>query len=111
MSFGSHKSAAGQNTEVCGHGVLRHVELAGDFASRQAIRLVPYQQPKHVETCSLCERTKCGDCRFLFHISGLTDIQAMSILFFALCSHSQLRFNVRPLQRIVSKASNMPSQI
>jgi len=57
-TIGIIQPATGEDAEVCGHCVLRYVELTGDFARSQAMRFVPHQQAEHVEACSLCERAE-----------------------------------------------------
>jgi hypothetical protein len=57
MPLGSHQAGARQNAEVSRHCVLRHVELARDFARSHAIGLMPHQQAKDVEACALSKRT------------------------------------------------------
>ena len=37
------EASAGENAEVCRHGVLWHVELTGDFAGRHSNWFVPDQ--------------------------------------------------------------------
>ena len=57
-----------------GHGVLRHVEPAGDFARGHSVRFVAHQQPEHVEPCALSERAKRNDSRIIIHKSGIADM-------------------------------------
>ena len=42
------------------HGVLRNIELAGDFTRRQAVRLMPYQQAERLKAGRLSESRKGG---------------------------------------------------
>jgi hypothetical protein len=74
MAFGANQASACENAEVRRHGVLRHVELAGDFAGRQTSRFVADQQTEHIETRSLRQRTKRSDSRVVFHASSIADI-------------------------------------
>src|SRR3546814_16921529 len=52
MPFGSDKPGAREDAKVRRHGVLGDVELVGDFASGQPIRLVAHEKTEGVETRS-----------------------------------------------------------
>src|SRR3546814_12390829 len=74
MPFGSDKPGAREDAKVRRHGVLGDVELVGDFASGQPIRLVAHEKTEGVETRRLRERAESGNGRVIFHISSITDI-------------------------------------
>src|SRR3546814_20898430 len=74
MPFGSDKPGAREDAKVRRHGVLGDVELVGDFASGQPIRLVAHEKAEGVETRRLRERAASGHGRVIFHISSITDI-------------------------------------
>ncbi|GAA3277698.1 hypothetical protein GCM10020258_59680 [Sphingomonas yabuuchiae] len=48
IPFGADQAGARENAQVRRHGVLRHVELAGYLASREAVRFMSDQQAEHV---------------------------------------------------------------
>ncbi|GBR41621.1 hypothetical protein GCM10007870_30120 [Gluconobacter kondonii] len=64
MPFGAHNAGARENAEVRRHRVLRHVELASNFASSQAGWFVADKQTEHVEARTLSERPKGGNGSF-----------------------------------------------
>src|SRR3546814_19935102 len=74
MPFGSDKPGAREDAKVRRHGVLGDVELVGDFASGQPIRLVAHEKAEGVETRRLRERAESGNGRVIFHISSITDL-------------------------------------
>ncbi len=49
MFLGGDKSTATQNGEVRRHGVVRHIQLAGDFARRKPVRLTANQQAEDLQ--------------------------------------------------------------
>jgi hypothetical protein len=53
MPFTGSQSCPRQNSQMRRHGVLRNVELAGDFTSRQAVRLVTHQEAERLEASGL----------------------------------------------------------
>jgi len=56
------------------HGVLGHVEQAGDLSGRKPIGLVTHQQPKTVQPGALRERRQRVDGIVRIHISSIRDI-------------------------------------
>ena len=68
------EAGTGQNAEVGGHGIVRYIKTPGDFARRQAIRLLLHQQPEHVESRGLGESRKAVNGEIIFHMSGFVDM-------------------------------------
>lgn len=79
MPLRLHQTSARENRKMRRHGVLRHVELAGDFAGGDAIGFVPDQETEGIEPRALGQRAQRGDSRIGIHISKISDILADTI--------------------------------
>ena len=80
MPFGADQAGASEDTQVRGHGVLRHVELAGYLSGGKAVRFLAHQQPEYFEARSLRQRAQGGDSRVVFHISSIADMTSSASL-------------------------------
>lgn len=73
MTLGADEARPGENAEVGGHGVVWNIEAPCDLTSRQAIRLLPYQEAKHFQACRLRNCREGRDSRFSVHMSRIAD--------------------------------------
>ncbi len=76
--FGVDQAGAAEDGQMGGHGILRHVELAGDFARGEAIGFVAHQQPEHIEARALRQRPQGRNSRLVIHISSIADISDLA---------------------------------
>ena len=61
MPFGADNASTSEDTKMRRHCVLRHIELAGDFAGRHALRFLPDQETEDIKARPLRERTERSD--------------------------------------------------
>lgn len=56
-----------------GHGVVGHVEPAGNLTGGEAVRLLFHKQPKSLKPRRLGKGRESVNCEILFHMSGIID--------------------------------------
>src|SRR5882757_5250602 len=64
-SPGRYQPRAGQDRKMRRHGVLRHRQRLGDVAGREPLRLVPHQQPEHIQPGSAGPAPRAREWRSL----------------------------------------------
>src|SRR5665809_90106 len=69
-----YEPRAGEDGEVGGHGVARHVKLPRDVARRRAGRSCPDEQAEHLEPALLRQGAESTDRSRNFHMSRIIDI-------------------------------------
>lgn len=79
LAFAFHQTGTRKCGEMCGHGVLRHIEQPGQLTGRHAVRLMTDQKTERLQPGCLGQRGECGDRGRIFHISRLMDILALSM--------------------------------
>lgn len=78
-TFALHKSGTRQYRQMRRHRILRHIQHARQFTSRNTRRFVLHQQTECIQSCRLGQSSESGYCFFIFHISRIMDIKGLSI--------------------------------
>jgi hypothetical protein len=74
VTFAGNQAGAAQDGEMRGHGVVRHVQPAGNLACRQAVRLLLHKQPEDIQPGRLRQRGQGVEGILAFHVSRHIDI-------------------------------------
>ena len=74
MPLGANQPGAGQDRQMSRERILRDLQEAGEFASREALGLVPDQHPESFQTGGLRQRSEGEDGFFGFHISRFMEM-------------------------------------